>query len=847
MASAHRAAVWRWATTRRVTASISRTRAALAAQAANRRRSVMFEHKEVHAENQSAAFGDNASNNVVNIGFTFEEYEAALKGRGQEVADSLTRVFGAERARLEQELRELQAKLADSATAYAAYINEQRRYPFYVPDLPRSAFVGRENDVKELVDALIAHQDRALIYLPGVGKTNLALAIAHHPDLRDHFDGILWADVGKETDLEPVLDNWARALRIPDEVTSKLPTLKHWQREVRDAIGERHMLIILDDVWDEEAGQDFMGLARHCTYLVTTRDQNVAADLAQEARIIEPLTEPETIEFLRQLAPQALEFIYTRDDLTKTFRQVVTNLGGLPLAVRLVGHYLNREFRKNNPERFIRALNAIEDEGALFGKNPKVQDITEGLTSILDIQYESIDDEILRRGLLGLSVFRPNPHTFTAEMAEQVCGIGRDHLDLLSDIGLVSTAPEDCYSLHRVLSDYAYKKLSVQERADLHIRAMAFYQTKIDAIAGTETLSYASWYRYENPEWQQLQQARLYHLGHAQGHWAVAQAILRIYFDAFWWWGYYQPFAYCDALIKDWLQRTEAPEITLLLQSLADFRAHYPEGYEKHDKPGWSRVKQALLTLREVAALDGDAAALSAGLQHVRGLMDFFLAESYAYGEEGDAEQALKTYRASRDTFAALGDDWNDAWISFYLADHLYSSCDDSATALEDCQRAIRLSENMPLAERDPEVLGNVYRLLGDMAFDRDEYAQAAQHYGRAGFYAYAFQGIPHPPDEYTAHFYQEITEKVGARVAQLMHDAPDNGQRMLNTLRADWQPYWDRVAKAGGAAAASALPNTAEEIIAILFPQAPSAEEVKSGSAAYQAQVLEVVAALKL
>ena len=805
----------------------------------------MLDQKKIQAEGGSAAFGDNATNNVVNIGFTFEEYEAALKGRGQEVVDSLTRAFGEERAQLQKELLGLQAKLVDSTNAYAAYMDEIRRYPFYAPDLPRGTLVGREVEIKELVDDLIQHEDRALVYLPGVGKTNLALAIAHHADLRQHFDGILWADVGKETDLKTVLDDWARALRIPDAVSSKLPTVDAWKREVHDTIGDRHMLIILDDVWDEKAAMKFMGLAAQCTYLVTTRDQNVAADLAKETKIIDPLTNGQSVEFLQQLAPPAMKFIAQHTDLTRSLEQVVTNLGGLPLAVRLVGHYLNREYRQNNPDRLIKALHAIEDEGDLFGEDPKVQDITEGLTSILDIQYESLPDEILRRGFLTLSVFRPNPHTFTESMAQNICGVTSDQLEILSDVGLVSSAPVNRYSLHRVLSDYAYKKLSPQDRVEFHKSAIHFYQTEIDKIAGTETLSYASWYRYENPEWQQLQQAQMYHLGHAEGPWAVGQAVLRTYFDAFWWWGYYQPFAYCDALIKDWQQRTEVPEITAILGELADFRTHYPEGYEKRDKPGWNNVKKALLKLRKDAGLEGAPTDLSAEQQHIRGLMDFFLAEAYAYGDEENTALATETYQAARATFEALGDDWNDSWMAFLLADHLFGNCNDPQTALDYCNRSIKLAENMSLEERDPEILGNVYRLLGDMAFEAKDYAAAIRHCCRASYYAYVFQGVPHPPDEYTASFYQEITERIGARMEALIDTDLGLGYDMLALLKTYWQPYWDQHNKNAAAGSGQTLLRTAAEIIAYLFPLAPTDDEVKSSNPAYQAQVKDMITRL--
>lgn len=805
----------------------------------------MLDDKHVHAETGSVAFGDSAANNTITIGITLEQYETGLKEREREITAGLNRAFGEERSLLERELAELKAKLTDTGTAYGAYVEQLKiRYPFYAPSLSREKLVGRESEIKELVDDLIAYQDRALVFLPGVGKTNIALAIAYNEELKKHFDGILWADVGQLTDIKPVLEEWARALNIPAEITSQLATIPHWQREIRNAIGERHMLIILDDVWKREAGEGFLELGTQCTYLVTTRDQNVAACVAKQTKIIQPLIAEQSMELLQELAPQALEIIDQDPKLKRILVQIVINLGGLPLAVGLVGHHLKKEYRQGDTDRVQRALSAVGAVGALFSDNPKVKDITEGLTAILDISYSSLSNVDLRRAFLALSVFRPTPHTFTEVMAQCICGVSRDQLEALNDVGLISTFPTNRFSMHGVLSDYCYRKLTENEVIGLHTSAVQFYQTEIEKISGIETLSYASWYRYENPEWQQLQQARLYHLGHAQGHWAVGQAILRIYFDAFWWWGYYQPFAFCDALVKDWQQRTESPEITQILNGLAEFRQYYPAGYAKRDKPGWDTVREKLLALRELAGLDGAISNLDPDQRHIRGLMDFFLAEAYGYGGDMGAELAAETYESARATFESLGDDWNDSWIAFYCADHMFGVAGDSTKVRDYCKRSIRLAESIPLAERDPEILGNVYRLQGDLAFKLFDYDNAVKQYCRASFYAYAFQSIPNPPDSYTAQFYDEIRYKISEQMAGLVRDKPEVGHHMLILIRQYWNPYWSLMPET--TTSKETPPCTANEIATFLFPMPPTQDEIKSKSKKYQEKATGVISCMK-
>jgi len=122
--------------------------------------------------------------------------------------------------------------------------------PFLAPSLPEQGVVGREDLLRDLKQYLFTRQTltlTALDGLPGAGKTTLAIALAHDPEVRKYFsDGVLWAglgkDVQKESDIVLHLDRWARMLGIssqdlgkssPEVVESLLIALKDPNRNVR--------------------------------------------------------------------------------------------------------------------------------------------------------------------------------------------------------------------------------------------------------------------------------------------------------------------------------------------------------------------------------------------------------------------------------------------------------------------------------------------------------------------------------------------------------------------------------------------------------------------------------------
>ena len=111
-----------------------------------------------------------------------------------------------------------------TATVINQYItNKEEQPPLFtnVPDFPRYGLVGRDDLLQDLVPRLTADAGSpdpvrvAISGTGGVGKTALAVALAHQKDLLSHFtDGVLWGSVGPGGDPLLALQSWAEALGL---------------------------------------------------------------------------------------------------------------------------------------------------------------------------------------------------------------------------------------------------------------------------------------------------------------------------------------------------------------------------------------------------------------------------------------------------------------------------------------------------------------------------------------------------------------------------------------------------------------------------------------------------------
>jgi tetratricopeptide (TPR) repeat protein len=343
---------------------------------------------------------------------------------------------------------------------------ERRRVAFLAPPQPPYQLIGRADMLGDLKEKLIAKKSLALSALrglPGVGKTALAVALAYDPEVLSHFsDGVLWAGLGRdasEADVLSRLSLWGTALDIPPSEMEKLLDIKARQERIQAAIGQRSMLLVIDDVWEIGLAWQLKVGGPNCAYLLTTRLPEVATRYAGEGMmVVQELDEENGLRLLNRLAPLAVAAE------PEEARKLVQAVGGLPLALTLMGNYLRVKSLSGQPHRLQEALDRLlqvkerlkvdEPQGEL-GYHPSLPTSTPlSLQAVIAVSDELLD-ESARQGFRAVSVFPPKPNTFSKEAALAVSLLSIKTLDILEDFGLLESSGRERYALHQTVADYA--------------------------------------------------------------------------------------------------------------------------------------------------------------------------------------------------------------------------------------------------------------------------------------------------------------------------------------------------------------------------------------------------------
>jgi tetratricopeptide (TPR) repeat protein len=357
------------------------------------------------------------------------------------------------------------------ATMYAF----RRALEYYLPPdqaratllpTPAQRLVGREALLRALKQHLLADDSPALCALhglPGVGKTALALTLANDPEVHQQFpDGVLWAGLGTQPNLPATLNTWAEALGIQSASLAKLPSLQAQMQAVQRVIGQRQVLLVIDDAWDVEAALTLKVGGPRCAHLITTRLPDVALRLVDEgAQVVrvQELGEADGLALLARLAPEAVQFE------PEEARALVRAVDGLPLALSLMGNYLRTQGYSGQRRRLRAALDLLRQGKERLRLEPVQAKAGEGaetsrsLIASIGTSYQALDKRA-RSLLLALSVFPAKPNSFSEEAALAVAGVSPRILDRLIDAGLLESSGPGRYTLHQTIADYARLKHS---------------------------------------------------------------------------------------------------------------------------------------------------------------------------------------------------------------------------------------------------------------------------------------------------------------------------------------------------------------------------------------------------
>lgn len=649
---------------------------------------------------------------------------------------------------------------------------------FSVPS-PVHSVVGRDAEVRKLKEFLLGERKRvraAITVLPGIGKSDLASWVAHEPDLRRHFpDGILWGNFGQFSDAVAEVGRWARRLGIEAEAVAAESTLSGRLDMLDEAIGNRHVLLIFDDVRDEDLARRLLRIGLGTSHLITTRDESLAAKLVAPQGVfrLNPLSLDASRRLLYEVAPSSLSA-----GITSEIDLLAKRTGGIPQALVLVGNQLELACKGGDKERCGHAAGELLENLARLKWESAEDDLDHDLTlaQVVEASLMMIDEES-RAAFYRLCVFRPLPGGFTKRAAQVVANVPRNTVWDLSDAGFLVTKGGELYSIPAPYAEFGRRMLTNDEMKILNSSATAYYANERIELEESyrDRTSYERRLRYEGDEWVHLRTEWLYHLAQTNDRAAADVALARTYFEAHYWWGYYVDDPFCDELLALDPLGTSSAVVDLLRQ----FNATWPKVATSNEATDWRPSVTLLERCRKVLGVNQDVAVMSEDAIAIRLVTNLLLARALQ-GINWNNPQIEDLYKEAATLVGRVPDAvWIEPWVEYRLAVLAFrrGQPDEGIRRSTDSLEAA-------LGQRDWELTSNNFALLAQRQSALGRHGKAAEAWSKAVFYAFWSQNLPEPPDFYNETFLEEV---LGNCVNWLIETARQAGERnsMVNLLRA--------------------------------------------------------------
>jgi WD40 repeat protein len=234
---------------------------------------------------------------------------------------------------------------------------------YNVPPLP-TGYQPRPNDLRALKQRLRSRAEVGLYERPtstglhgqgGVGKSVLAAAVCHDPEVRSWFpDGIYWLTLGEKPDLVGAQRSLVRQFGEEPDFSNPVDGI----RELRRLAGDRRCLLVVDDVWFSAAAASLAVTGAVGRVLYTTRDAAVLVEVGAEAQAVDALNPADSFSFLEAAVGPAEE------SDRPLVRRAIAQTGGVVLALALVAGVVRAG------RRWAEVAERLEALGEVFRTHP---------------------------------------------------------------------------------------------------------------------------------------------------------------------------------------------------------------------------------------------------------------------------------------------------------------------------------------------------------------------------------------------------------------------------------------------------------------------------------------------
>ncbi|PRQ38492.1 putative P-loop containing nucleoside triphosphate hydrolase [Rosa chinensis] len=206
--------------------------------------------------------------------------------------------------------------------------------------------IGREGVVSKIVESLTNSNNqqnlsvRAIVGMPGLGKTTLAKTVYNNTAIATHFHKKIWVCVSNTFEVDFILSQILDSLRPGKAgIKNRDALLKSLQEELT----EKRYILILDDVWNEDGIKweslmsclSKLNSAPGSNIIITTRSAKVASISETLTRCeLDKLSNDECWSILKQ---RALFSDGNDPNRERIGKEIAKKCGGVPLVAKVLG------------------------------------------------------------------------------------------------------------------------------------------------------------------------------------------------------------------------------------------------------------------------------------------------------------------------------------------------------------------------------------------------------------------------------------------------------------------------------------------------------------------------------
>jgi len=195
---------------------------------------------------------------------------------------------------------------------------------------PITSFVGRDRELRTLLDLVTAHRLVTVVGPGGTGKTRLALRLAEELE-SDFPDGVWLCDLAPVAEPALVGDAVAQALEVRRAARNRLGA-------VREYLKDRSVLLVLDNCEHllSAAAETIRELLAACPGVRVIATSRPPLGLIGEAICrLDPLPDDDAIQLFKDRAQAAVPNLHLEAAQDGTVAAICRRLDGVPLAIEL--------------------------------------------------------------------------------------------------------------------------------------------------------------------------------------------------------------------------------------------------------------------------------------------------------------------------------------------------------------------------------------------------------------------------------------------------------------------------------------------------------------------------------